>query len=242
MTGDGNQPKCGRCQQANKDCVYETGRRFRRSSIQESFSDAQQWVSLPPRSTTVLIYRRYILLTLPVVQFLDESQEIRSQYASDPDYSAFFPSTPVVQDFSPDPSYSSSGVNQVETPPPSIVSPTEGLTVLSLLNANSPTHHQHSHSHSAPPTSSYEPHVSPSPIQYNGSFVYQQPPGVPVLWPLEHEQEAMLLQHYLDNVALFVSDARKCMLYALITHSLTWSMTKGTLATTLFRERKRTAH
>jgi hypothetical protein len=26
-----------------------------------------------------------------------------------------------------------------------------------------------------------------------------------VLWPLEHEQEAMLLQHYIENVALFVS-------------------------------------
>lgn len=37
------------------------------------------------------------------------------------------------------------------------------------------------------------------------TFVYQQPPGEPVLWPLEHEQEAMLLQHYIENVALFVS-------------------------------------
>ena len=36
-------------------------------------------------------------------------------------------------------------------------------------------------------------------------FVYQQPPGEPILWPLEHEQEAMLLQHYIENVALFVS-------------------------------------
>jgi len=37
------------------------------------------------------------------------------------------------------------------------------------------------------------------------TFVYQQPPGEPVLWPLEHEQEATLLQHYIENVALFVS-------------------------------------
>lgn len=36
-------------------------------------------------------------------------------------------------------------------------------------------------------------------------FVYQQPPGEPILWPLEHEQEAMLLQHYIENIALFVS-------------------------------------
>ncbi|KAF2031633.1 hypothetical protein EK21DRAFT_31974, partial [Setomelanomma holmii] len=35
------------------------------------------------------------------------------------------------------------------------------------------------------------------------TFVYQQPPGQPILWPLEHEQEAMLLQHYIENVALF---------------------------------------
>jgi hypothetical protein len=211
MTGDGKQPKCGRCNQANKDCVYETGRRFRRSSIQESFSDSQQWVSLPPRSTALShVYAQHLLI-VPLVQFLDESREIRSQYTGDTDSSALFPSTPVVQDFSPDPSYSSSGVNQVETPPPSIISPTEGLTVLSLLNADSPIHHQHSHS--APPTTSYESHVSHSPIQHNGSFVYQQPPGVPVLWPLEHEQEAMLLQHYLDNVALFVSATRKSLLH-----------------------------
>ncbi|KAF2710843.1 hypothetical protein K504DRAFT_480921 [Pleomassaria siparia CBS 279.74] len=180
---DRKQPKCGRCKQASKDCVYETGRRFRRSSIQGTFSDSQPWVSLPPR-----------------IQFLDESQEIRSQYAGDSDYSTISPITPAVQDLSPVPNYPSREVTQIETPPPSIVSPTEGLTVLSLLNSASPVHsHQ---SYSAPPATLYGPHVPPSLLE-PGSFVYQQPPGVPVLWPLEHEQEAMLLQHYLDNVALF---------------------------------------
>ena len=48
--GDGKLPKCGRCDIAKKDCTYETGRRFRRSSIAESFSDDQPWVSLPPQS------------------------------------------------------------------------------------------------------------------------------------------------------------------------------------------------
>ena len=48
--GDGAQPKCGRCEHARKPCVYETGRRFRRSSIQETFSESQPWVSMPPRS------------------------------------------------------------------------------------------------------------------------------------------------------------------------------------------------
>lgn len=40
----------------------------------------------------------------------------------------------------------------------------------------------------------------------SSTFVYQQAPGQPILWPLEHEQEAMLLQHYIENVALFVSN------------------------------------
>ena len=50
-------------------------------------------------------------------------------------------------------------------------------------------------------TTEYPRHEHPG----TNTFVYQQPPGEPVLWPLEHEQEAMLLQHYIDNVALFVS-------------------------------------
>lgn len=49
-TGDGAQPKCARCEHAKKQCIYETGRRFRRSSIQETFSESQPWVSMPPRS------------------------------------------------------------------------------------------------------------------------------------------------------------------------------------------------
>ena len=44
------------------------------------------------------------------------------------------------------------------------------------------------------------PHASDSTI----TFVYDQPPGEPVLWPLGNEQEAMLLQHYIEQVALFV--------------------------------------
>ena len=123
-----------------------------------------------------------------------------------------------MRDFFPDPGSSLSGVNQVETPPPSIISPTEGLTVLSLLNSESPTQPQH-HPFSVPPAS-YGHHVSPSPIQPSG-FVHQQPPGAPVLWPLEHEQEAMLLQHYLDNVALFVRAMLKGIVQRLTTLSLT---------------------
>jgi hypothetical protein len=50
VIGDGKQPKCQRCEHAKKECVYESGRRFRRSSISEAFSDTQPWVSLPPQS------------------------------------------------------------------------------------------------------------------------------------------------------------------------------------------------
>lgn len=177
---DGKQPKCGRCTQARKDCVYETGRRFRRSSIQESFSDAQPWVSLPPR-----------------IQFLDESSEVRSQYTDD-SYQPFSSN-----DHSPVPDSSKSGrsPDDVAAPPFSVATPGDGFTVLSLLNSESPVQPQ--------------PRNAPARSQHNrtalgafqspeaSTFVYQQPPGQPILWPLEHEQEAMLLQHYIENVALF---------------------------------------
>ncbi|PSN67793.1 hypothetical protein BS50DRAFT_348932 [Corynespora cassiicola Philippines] len=132
--------------------------------------------------------------------FLDESSEIRSQYAGDADYYPFS-TTPTVQAYSPDAGSSLSIVQQVETPPASIISPTEGLTVLSLLNSDSPAQSQHPLS--APPTFDAHVHDSPFTDNENHTFVYQQPPNAPILWPLEHEQEAMLLQHYIDNVALF---------------------------------------
>ena len=140
--------------------------------------------------------RTFQLLTSRAVQFLDESQDVRAQYDA-----AFSPvgNTPTWQSDSPHASSTFSVANQVETPPPSIVSPTEGLTVLSLLNSESP---------SQPPHQSFSGFQGPfEPPQSDDThmFVYQQPPGAPVLWPLEHEQEAMLLQHYLDHVALFVS-------------------------------------
>ncbi|KAF2443371.1 hypothetical protein P171DRAFT_36311 [Karstenula rhodostoma CBS 690.94] len=174
---DGKQPKCSRCVHARKDCVYDTGRRFRRSSIQGSFSSAQPWVALPPR-----------------IQFLDESHEIRSQYAED-GFSG--PLTP--PDHSPD-QYSSSVIIQLS---PSVTSPASGLTVLSLLNSEPSVHPQ---SYSAPPAStSYSLPVSPHVPDPDASanFTYKPPPGAPVLWPLESEQEAMLLQHYVENTALF---------------------------------------
>ncbi|KAL6153892.1 hypothetical protein ACJQWK_01782 [Exserohilum turcicum] len=180
---DGKQPQCSRCEHAKKECVYESGRRFRRSSISDSFSAQQPWVAYPPR-----------------IQFLDESPEIRSHYVQD-GYSPF--SSPSIRYHSPPPA-SASGHSNALTPNSTIFTPTEGLTVLSLLNSESPVHQQAS----VPPvthdqlssTSAYEHHDD---ANANNTFVYQQPAGEPILWPLEHEQEAMLLQHYIENVALF---------------------------------------
>ena len=84
-----------------------------------------------------------------------------------------------------------------------MISPPEGLSVLSLLNSESPNQ---VHSHSAPPPStSYSLPVTPHAPCLDGSanLSYQPPPGARVLWPLESEQEAMLLQHYIENIALF---------------------------------------
>ncbi|KAI4654727.1 uncharacterized protein J4E78_006904 [Alternaria triticimaculans] len=179
---DGKQPACARCAQAKKECVYESGRRFRRSSISDSFSVEQPWVSYPPR-----------------IQFLDESSEIRSQYVQD-GYSPF--DSPSVH--APSPSCTpGSAPGTALTPNSTLFTPTENLTVLSLLNSESPVQHQAPappalHGHRAN-TSTYQPHQE----EGVSTFVYQQPPGEPVLWPLEHEQEAMLLQHYIENVALF---------------------------------------
>ena len=202
ITGDGKQPKCSRCDHAKKECIYETGRRFRRSSIQESFSDSQPWVSLPPRSRHHSA-RLVKLLTSVAVQFLDESSEVRSQYTDDSSYP--FSSPPVGFNNSPKPDSSKSGRSPSDIPSPSftIVTPTDGFTVLSLLNSDSPSQ----------PTSHHTPSISQDdharletfPRTESSTFVYEQAPGQPILWPLEHEQEAMLLQHYIENVALFVS-------------------------------------
>jgi hypothetical protein len=133
------------------------------------------------------------LLTCLAVQFLDESNEIRSQYCD----TGYFP-------FSPSPSAPLNGVNQASTPPIPHPLPTEGFTVMSLLNAESPATSQPSIV--ASPLDHPSCNISPQHHEHheNGTFVHQQPPREPILWPLEHEQEAMLLQHYIENVALFV--------------------------------------
>lgn len=144
----------------------------------------------------------FFAILIPSVQFFDESSEVRSQYTDDDDtYMLNSPTTG--SDNSPQPGYPKSRErhNDVPTPPITLITPTEGFTVLSLLNSESP---------SQPPRNS--PSISPDfprpqsfPEHGSNTFVYQQPPGAPILWPLEHEQEAMLLQHYIENVALFVS-------------------------------------
>jgi len=109
------------------------------------------------------------------------------------------------------------------TPNSTLFTPTENLTVLSLLNSESPVQQQapappalHNHRTN---TSAYQPHQE----EGISTFVYQQPPGEPVLWPLEHEQEAMLLQHYIENVALFVGIPEEKGDVLLTVISSTWS-------------------
>jgi hypothetical protein len=142
-------------------------------------------------------------LTLLAVQFLDESNEVRSQYTGD---NSPFSSPPSGNHQSPKLGSAKGGRsshNEV-TPPYTVVTPTDGFTVLSLLNSESPSQPQLLE---GPPRSHHDAHdhAHSDHLQATGSsnFVYQQPPGQPILWPLEHEQEAMLLQHYIENVALF---------------------------------------
>ncbi|CAI6329320.1 unnamed protein product [Periconia digitata] len=177
---DGKRPSCERCVKTKKICLYDTGRRFRRSSAQESFSSTQPWVRFPPR-----------------LRFHDESREIRSQYTEE-----------VINEETEDVEVQSAhslDLDQVHerSPPGSSNNSHEVLPVLSLLNSESPTR-----DNLAPPEISVTLNNLPVPdsrieSEDTSTFVYQQPPGVPVLWPLDHEQEAMLLQHYIENVALF---------------------------------------
>jgi hypothetical protein len=140
-------------------------------------------------------------LTPMAVEFLDESNEVRSQYTgSDTPFS----SPPSGHQHSPKPGSAKSGRSPHDevTPPHTVVTPTDGFTVLSLLNSESPSQSQ---LRGVPPRSHHDDHAHSGHLQATESsnFVYQQPPGQPILWPLEHEQEAMLLQHYIENVALF---------------------------------------
>ncbi|KAF2006257.1 hypothetical protein P154DRAFT_255910 [Amniculicola lignicola CBS 123094] len=133
------------------------------------------------------------------VQFLDESQDIRSQY--DDDYSPPG-SSPLAQGTSPEDVSHYVEVTSALSPLSSTPTPVQGLTVLSLLNSESPVQSPHDRSAFSRSTQSYSP-LSPLQTSVPITFVHQHPPGVPVLWPLENEQEAMLLQHYIDHVALF---------------------------------------
>jgi hypothetical protein len=210
VAGDGKQPTCGRCNHGKKECIYETGRRFRRSSIQESFSDNQPWVSLPPRSKPLVGQSKSLPLICFTVQFIDESDDVRSQYTDDGSY--LFNTPPAGCEHSPKPDslLGNGSQSNIAAPPFTLIAPTEGLTVLSLLNSDPPSQPQ---SHSVTPRSQ-DDHAQRDAIQQTESstFVYQQPPGQPILWPLEHEQEAMLLQHYIENVALFVSNTDSSIL------------------------------
>jgi hypothetical protein len=127
----------------------------------------------------------------------------------------------------------------VPTPPFTLSTPTDGFTVLSLLNSESPNLPPLRNGPSAPP---HEPaqHEGFSSNETN-PFVYQQAPGQPILWPLEHEQEAMLLQHYIDNVALFVSISNLAAWYLLNSCSLTWSTLDVILAYMSYSGRNKTA-
>ncbi|KAL5121490.1 hypothetical protein ACEQ8H_000562 [Pleosporales sp. CAS-2024a] len=161
--------------------------------------------------STVSEGRRYKILSakhsngfpyLPAaIQFFDESSDVRSQYTEN---ESPYSSPPLAHDNSPKPSSTRNrkSPQHVASPPYTVVIPTDGFTVLSLLNSESPTQPQLSQ----PPPSLH--HDNDQPLGHlhqteSSTFVFQQPPGQPILWPLEHEQEAMLLQHYIENVALF---------------------------------------
>ncbi|PVH98714.1 hypothetical protein DM02DRAFT_729682 [Periconia macrospinosa] len=178
---DGERPNCGRCVKGKKNCVYDRGRRFRRSSIQEMFSSEQPWISFPPG-----------------IRFHDESREIRSQYAEEE--VARQAGDGISQDISP---VRNTVQADGRNPPTPVNNSTEVLPVLSLLNSESPPRDESALT-AHPPTPSHLQAPSPrNDLNDTNTFVYQQPPGVPVLWPLDHEQEAMLLQHYIEEVALF---------------------------------------
>jgi hypothetical protein len=176
--------------------------------------------SLYPRKVSHQSRRQDTSLTCIIVQFLDESDDVRSQYTDDGSYP--FASPPADYDNSPKPGSSRSGQGQKDTTVSSFntITPSEGFTVLSLLNSDPPSQSQ---SRIATPRSQDEPSQLDTFQQTESStFVYQQPPGQPILWPLEHEQEATLLQHYIENVALFVGDNTPLLQQKLTIRSLTW--------------------
>ena len=135
---------------------------------------------------------------------MDESSDIRSQYTEDGNSLFSGPRAGPIQPPNSGLCESVDEQNGTPTTLTSLTEPSDGFTVLSLLNSESPVQLQ-----SSSASISQRHPLSTEPFQHNGgsTFVHQQPPGAPILWPLEHEQEAMLLQHYIENVALFVGVA-----------------------------------
>lgn len=123
---------------------------------------------------------------------MDESDEVRSQYAANGSCLFNSPST------SKSPSHLGSSAGGKDHYDSSI----EGITVPSLLNPESPERPQLC---GVPPVL-YDNHLRTQSWNQEGinTYINQQPRKPPILWPLEHEQEAMLLQHYINDVAQFV--------------------------------------
>lgn len=140
---------------------------------------------------------------------------------SRPDFSPSISETTNTLTF-PSPPHSGFGSehgNHVQTSPSSLIGPTEGLSVGSLLNFEPVTRYPST----SAPSSSYGQNTPPNVYRQAHQNVYgPQQAALPYQgalpqqgaqskeenrhqWPLKQELEAELLRHYVDKVSLFVS-------------------------------------
>lgn len=203
-------PICGRCQSSERECT----RGYPYRVYKHKFSDNQKWLRTPADVT-----------------FVDETQELVNNYEDESDIENVDVGIAGVVE-SPH-STSATQVSQSESPHPSwtLVRTPRPLSVSSLVHAESPFIGPLSEHVSLPklPPLPRDLTQLPSPssfnvrrqidgeipstgefVEVNTSFSNQRSPSLPPIytnkpvWPLTDPAEALLLRHYVQNLAIWL--------------------------------------
>ncbi|KAH8812419.1 hypothetical protein F5884DRAFT_309512 [Xylogone sp. PMI_703] len=188
IPGDDQQPQCGRCLRAGRSCIRDSDVRFRSTTQAVSqtlaFPSNQIWLPLPPKVDFVDVTNE-VKLGIEHIDIAESPSADLNTDESTPDHTQHH-WTPKVASSELTESSTIAELSDSEAVGRTAVSPR--VTPEHNLSASltSPRYREFSHSEPIPPARGI-------------SRIYLDPP----IWPLESAEEAGLLQHFIDNVALF---------------------------------------
>lgn len=215
--GDENLPKCRKCERAGRRCVREPPRRFRHFNAPSQSGQKQIWLPVPPKGQCPRPPGRVVPLLTLTVDFVDETSNVVDG-AEDAESSADEESAPQPERspaVAPQASEEVPGANLPDVNP----SPSAGAQVFAEKypspTALSPFSR---HQNRAPSLTSSPTYAALRELSRPQTYVVPdapvsiaQSPGqlsqtwLPNQWPLQSEEEAMLLRFFLDHISTFVS-------------------------------------